>query len=85
MADVAFVPVTTGTVDLASYLATVELIETARATNDRLQAFTLLARTRPNTNMGAAAKKAPTMAERLARSSPPCSPPLDAPSARTCG
>lgn len=50
MADVAVVPVTNGTVDLASYLATVELIETAQATNDRLQAFTLLAKTRRNTN-----------------------------------
>ena len=47
MADVAVV---SGTVGLACYSATVELIETAQATNDRLQALTLLAKTRPNTN-----------------------------------
>ena len=47
MADVVVV---SGTVGLACYSATVELIETAQATNDRLQALTSLAKTRPNTN-----------------------------------
>jgi chromosome partitioning protein len=48
--DVALVPVTTGSVDLVRYGATVELIEAAAAGNPALRGFVLLTRTRANTN-----------------------------------
>lgn len=48
--DVALVPVTTGSVDLVRYGATVELIETAADTSPALRGCVLLTRTRANTN-----------------------------------
>lgn len=49
LAEVALVPVTTGSVDLVRYSATVELIEAAGAVNPNLRGFALLAKTRANT------------------------------------
>jgi chromosome partitioning protein len=50
IADVALVPVTTGSVDLVRYGATVELVEAAHAANPSLRTFALLTKTRANTN-----------------------------------
>jgi len=49
LADVALVPLTTGSVDLVRYTATVELVEAATAVNPELRAFALLAKTRAGT------------------------------------
>lgn len=48
-AEVALVPVTTGSVDLVRYSATVEIIEAAQALNPDLRGFALLAKTRAGT------------------------------------
>jgi chromosome partitioning protein len=49
IADVAVVPLTTGSVDLVRYGITVELVEAAQAINPDLRAFALLTKTRANT------------------------------------
>lgn len=48
-AEVVLVPVTTGSVDLVRYSATVEIIEAAQAVNGDLRGFALLAKTRAGT------------------------------------
>lgn len=49
VAEVAMVPITTGSVDLVRFAATVELIETAAAVNDKLRGVVLLTKTRSGT------------------------------------
>jgi chromosome partitioning protein len=49
IADVALVPVTTGSVDLVRVQATVELIESAQAITPELRAFAVLTKTRSGT------------------------------------
>jgi chromosome partitioning protein len=49
LADIVIVPLTTGSVDLVRFSTTVEIIETAQATNPNLRGFALLTKTRANT------------------------------------
>lgn len=49
VADVALVPLTTGSVDLVRYGTTVELIDACRALKPDLRGFALLTKTRANT------------------------------------